>query len=64
MRVGASVSGGAHVALIGAALIISEHGGEMKPAQVEAEMRHRGLDLGKRGADDFYGRGGQVHSGH
>jgi subtilisin family serine protease len=47
-----------------AALIISENGGDMAPAQVEAAMRMRGLDLGKRGADDFFGRGGQVHSGY
>jgi subtilisin family serine protease len=47
-----------------AALIISENGGEMAPAQVEAAMRMRGLDLGKRGADDFFGRGGQVHWGY
>jgi subtilisin family serine protease len=47
-----------------AALIISENGGSMSPKQVVAEMRRRGLDLGKRGADDFYGRGGQVNSGH
>jgi len=47
-----------------AALIISENGGSMSPKQVVAEMRRRGLDLGKPGADDFYGRGGQVNSGH
>jgi subtilisin family serine protease len=47
-----------------AALIISENGGDMAPAQVEAAMRMRGLDLGKRGADDFFGRGGQVHWGY
>ena len=47
-----------------AALIISENGGSMNPKQVVAEMRRRGLDLGKPGADDFYGRGGQVNSGH
>ena len=47
-----------------AALIISEHGGSMSPAQVESEMRRRGLDLGKPGADDYFGRGGQVTSGH
>jgi hypothetical protein len=47
-----------------AALIISENGGSMKPAQVEAQMRMRGIDLGKPGADDFFGRGGQVSSGY
>ncbi|MDH3933008.1 MAG: S8 family serine peptidase, partial [Chromatiales bacterium] len=47
-----------------AALIISENGGDMKPAQVEAQMRMRGIDLGKPGADDFFGRGGQVSSGY
>jgi len=47
-----------------AALIISEHGGEMSPKHVVAEMRRRGLDLGKPGADDYYGRGGQAQSGY
>ncbi len=47
-----------------AALIISENGGSMSPAQVEAQMRMRGLDLGKPGADDYFGRGGQVRSGY
>ncbi|SOC52669.1 S8 family peptidase [Ornithinimicrobium cerasi] len=46
-----------------AALIISEHGGDMKPAAVEREMRLRAIDAGKPGTDDFHGRGA-VHSGH
>lgn len=46
-----------------AALIISENGGDMKPQQVEREMRSRALDQGKPGTDDFHGRGA-VHSGH
>ncbi|WP_122260927.1 S8 family peptidase [Ornithinimicrobium cerasi] len=46
-----------------AALIISEHGGEMRPAHVEREMRLRAIDAGKPGTDDFHGRGA-VHSGH
>lgn len=40
-----------------AALIIGENGGDMHPAQVEAEMRSRALDLGKPGSDDVYGHG-------
>ena len=49
-----------------AALIISEAGGSgsMSPARVEAAMRQRAIDLGKPGADDFFGRAGQVHSGY
>ncbi|MGC5583120.1 S8 family serine peptidase [Ornithinimicrobium sp. W1665] len=46
-----------------AALIISEHGGDMKPAQVEREMRLRAIDAGKPGTDDFHGRGA-VHTGY
>jgi subtilisin family serine protease len=46
-----------------AALIIAEHGGHMKPAQVEAEMRHRADDLGKPGKDDFNGMG-RISTGH
>ena len=51
-----------HVAGV-AALIIAEHGGAMRPAQVEAEMRHRADDLGKPGRDDFYGLG-RISTGH
>ncbi|MEW9797113.1 S8 family peptidase [Alteromonas sp. CYL-A6] len=40
-----------------AALIISEHGGDMKPAQVKAELRKRSMDMGKPGRDDYYGHG-------
>lgn len=46
-----------------AALIISENGGDMHPALVKAEMRHRALDMGKPGKDDFYGHG-LVQSGY
>ena len=45
-----------HVAGV-AALIIGDHGGEMKPAQVEAALRQLADDLGKPGKDDFYGLG-------
>lgn len=47
-----------------AALIISKNGGKMSPTQVVAAMRKVGLDLGKPGADDFFGRGGLVRSGY
>lgn len=40
-----------------AALIIGENGGDMKPAQVEAQLRKLADDLGKPGKDDFYGLG-------
>ena len=40
-----------------AALIISEHGGDMAPAQVEREMRRRADDQGQRGRTDVYGHG-------
>ncbi|MCA0901518.1 S8 family peptidase [Microbulbifer agarilyticus] len=40
-----------------AALIIGANGGEMHPAQVEAEMAHLSADLGKPGNDDVYGAG-------
>lgn len=46
-----------------AALIISENGGDMHPAHVERELRARGIDMGKRGRDDFYGHG-LVNSGY
>ncbi|MBI5670707.1 MAG: S8 family serine peptidase [Chloroflexi bacterium] len=46
-----------------AALIISENGGSMHPAQVEAALRARADDLGKPGNDDFYGAG-RVSSGY
>lgn len=46
-----------------AALIISENGGEMKPAHVERELRKRAIDAGKPGADDYFGRGA-VHTGY
>lgn len=46
-----------------AALIISENGGSMKPAQVAAALRSRADDLGKPGNDDFYGAG-RVSSGY
>lgn len=45
-----------HVAGL-AALIISENGGDMTPAQVAAALRHRAEDLFKPGADDYSGRG-------
>ncbi|MEJ2503348.1 MAG: S8 family serine peptidase [Gemmatimonadota bacterium] len=51
-----------HVAGI-AALIIGESGGDMSPAQVEAELRKRAVDLGKPGNDDAYGKG-RVSSGY
>jgi subtilisin family serine protease len=47
-----------------AALIISANGGPMSPAKLVSAMRKRGLDLGKPGADDFFGRGGLVQSGY
>jgi len=46
-----------------AALIISENGGDMHPAQVMAEMRKRSDDLGQPGNDPFYGHG-RVSSGY
>lgn len=46
-----------------AALIISENGGKMDPAQVKAKMSELALDLGKTGYDQFYGQG-YVHSGY
>lgn len=46
-----------------AALIIAENGGDMHPAQVERELRARGIDMGKPGRDDFYGHG-LVNSGY
>ncbi|MEJ2274147.1 MAG: S8 family serine peptidase [Woeseiaceae bacterium] len=46
-----------------AALIIAENGGDMHPAQVERELRARGIDMGKRGRDDYYGHG-LVNSGY
>jgi subtilisin family serine protease len=46
-----------------AALIISEHGAAMHPAQVAAELRARATDLGKPGRDPYYGFG-RVHSGY
>lgn len=46
-----------------AALIISENGGDMHPAQVKSEMRHRAEDMGKPGRDDFFGHG-LVQSGY
>lgn len=51
-----------HVAGV-AALIISEHGGDLKPQHVLRELRQRALDKGKPGADDFHGRGA-VHTGY
>jgi len=47
-----------------AALIISANGGKMSPAQVVSAMRKVGLDLGKPGGDDFFGRGGLARSGY
>jgi len=47
-----------------AAPIISANGGKMRPAQVVSAMRKAGLDLGKPGADDFFGRGGLTRSGY
>jgi subtilisin family serine protease len=46
-----------------AALIISEHGGELAPSHVQREMRARAVDEGKPGTDDFHGRGA-VTSGY
>lgn len=46
-----------------AALIISENGGDMHPAQVMAEMKRRADDLGQSGNDPFYGQG-RVSSGY
>ncbi|HLS45004.1 MAG TPA: S8 family serine peptidase [Ornithinicoccus sp.] len=51
-----------HVAGV-AALIIEEKGGDLKPQQVERELRSRALDVGKPGTDDFHGRGA-VHTGY
>lgn len=47
-----------------AALIISANGGPMSPAKLVSAMRKAGLDLGKPGADDYFGRGGLVQSGY
>lgn len=46
-----------------AALIISENGGSMHPAQVEAELRRRADRLGSNGRDPAYGMG-RVSSGY
>ena len=46
-----------------AALIISAHGGELKPSLVEVALRHSSDDLGKPGKDDFYGYG-RVNAGN
>lgn len=46
-----------------AALIISESGRKLSPAQVEKKMRVRSLDFGQPGRDDFYGHG-LVNSGY
>lgn len=40
-----------------AALIIGKNGGPMHPAAVEAQLRQSADDLGKKGNDDYYGRG-------
>lgn len=40
-----------------AALIISQHGGEIAPAQVKAIIEQSADDLGKQGMDDYYGHG-------
>lgn len=54
---GAGTSGSApHVSGL-AALIIGQHGGEMSPAKVKAIIEQSADDLGKRGMDDYYGRG-------
>ena len=46
-----------------AALIISEKGGELHPAQVKAELAARAADLGKPGNDPVYGAGA-IRSGY
>lgn len=46
-----------------AALIVSENGGQMHPAQLKAEMASRAADLGQPGNDPQYG-GGRVSSGY
>lgn len=46
-----------------AALILSEQGGQMKPAQLRAEMRRRAERVGKSGKDPVFGHG-RVHSGY
>lgn len=46
-----------------AALIIGEHGGELHPAQVAAELRARADDLGQPGQDKTHGAG-RVSSGY
>jgi subtilisin family serine protease len=46
-----------------AALIISEHGGDMAPSQVLSELRKRAEDAGKRGQDAEHGFGA-VRSGY
>lgn len=46
-----------------AALIISENGGSMHPAQLEAAMRQRADRLGSNGRDPVYGMG-RVSSGY
>jgi subtilisin family serine protease len=51
-----------HVAGV-AAVIIGESGKTLSPAQVEKELRHRAVDLGKPGNDDFYGQG-RVSTGY
>jgi subtilisin family serine protease len=40
-----------------AAIIVGKHGGSLKPAQLEAELRKAADDLGKPGNDDYYGAG-------
>jgi subtilisin family serine protease len=40
-----------------AALIIGAHGGDIRPALVEAALRQSSDDLGRPGRDDFYGHG-------
>ena len=40
-----------------AALIVGANGGDMKPAQVERELRKTADDLGQPGNDPFYGMG-------
>ena len=40
-----------------AALVVEKNGGDMKPSQIEQELRQSADDLGKPGQDPYYGHG-------
>ena len=46
-----------------AALIVSAHGGKLKPSLLDVALRQSSDDLGKPGRDDFYGYG-RVNAGN